>query len=458
MRPKTFTALCLALVLVLAACGDSGGSATTSPGGGSTTTASQAEDTTTTTTGGMSPLASISSDLERRPAGAVDADTLAAAAGLRAFGDAAYDLLAASNEGNIVYSPASIHLALAMTYAGAAGDTAAEMAAALNFDLPEDRFHAAMNTLDQVLAARNREEEPGPEGEERKVLLHVANALWGQDGFGFEQPFLDTLAAEYGAGMRLVDYIQAAEQARVAINDWVAEQTNDRIKDLIPSGVLSSITRLVLTNAVYLDATWAMPFDANDTYESAFTRLDGTEVMVDTMHRDGLYPYAAGEGWQAVELGYVGGELAMLFLVPDAGRYAEVEALVADGLLDTARESLASAEVMLALPKYEFRFKASVAQMLRDLGMPLAFDPNLADFSRMTTEGPLFISDVIHEAFIAVDEEGTEAAAATAVVMDLATAAVTGIQLSIDRPFLFSLYDRETGATLFMGRVLDPGA
>jgi len=444
------TTIAVALVLVLAGCGDSSGD--------TTTTTTTGDEATTTTAGGDGPVSLIASEHDRRLAGVVDADVLTAAAGLRAFADQAYALLAETDDGNIVYSPSSIHLALAMTYAGAGGDTAAQMREVLHFDLDALLFPEAMNTLDQALADRNREEDPGPEGEERKVLLRVANALWGQQGFEFEEGFLDDLATYYGAGMHLVDYISATEEARQEINAWVAEQTNDRIPDLIPAGVLSALTRLVLTNAVYLDATWAVTFDGNDTWEAPFTRIDGTEVGVDTMHQEMVAPYAAGDGWQAVELAYVGEELAMLFLVPDAGRFAEIEARVGDGLFDEARDTLGPADLDLALPKYEFRFKASVAQLLRDLGMPLAFDAGLADFSGMTTVERLFISDVIHEAFIAVDEEGTEAAAATAVVMELSAALPQGIELQIDRPFLFSLYDRETGSVLFMGRVLDPSA
>jgi serpin B len=174
------------------------------------------------------------------------------------------------------------------------------------------------------------------------------------------------------------------------------------------------------------------------------------------MHQESSFPYAAGDGWQAVELPYVGEELAMVFLVPDAGRFAAVEGLLGEGLLDEVVASLEGGEVRLALPKFEFRFKASVADLLKAMGMPTAFDPNAADFSGMTAETALFISDVIHEAFIKVDEEGTEAAAATAVIMDLTSAPIEVIDLAIDRPFLFSLYDRETGEVLFLGRVLNP--
>jgi serpin B len=429
LRMRTIAALVVVLAVVGAACGDGG---TSSPG------------------------ALIASDLERRAPDAPAGDVAAVAAGNNAFAAAAYALLAAEERGNLVYSPASIRLALAMTYAGARGQTAAEMAEVLRFDLADQALHAAFNALDQDLASRNREFPATGDGVERKVQLSIANSLWGQDGFTFAPEFLDTLAENYGAGMRVVDFVEATEAARQAINDWVAEETNDRITDLIPEGVLSEMTRLVLANAVYLDATWSWLFNKDDTFQARFFLLDGSEISVDTMHQDRSFLYAAGEGWQAVQLPYVGDELAMLFLVPDSGRFAEVEGLVGGGLFDEVVGALQPTQVQLALPKYEFRCKSSVAALLSAMGMPTAFDPDAADFSGMTTEDRLFISDVIHEAFIKVDEEGTEAAAATAVVMDLLSAPSEMVNLQIDRPFLFSLYDRETGEILFMGRVLNP--
>jgi serpin B len=430
-------ALVAVLALVAAACGNDGGEATS---------------TTPTVPQGML----IASDLERAAPTASAADVAAVAAGNNAFAAAAYALLAAQNEGNLVYSPASIRLALAMTYAGAAGDTAAQMADVLHFDLQGEALHAAFNALDQELDARNRVEPTLEDGIERKVQLSIANALWGQQGFTFVPAFLDTLAANYGAGMRVVDYVTAAEAARQAINDWVAEETNDRITDLIPEGALDEMTRLVLTNAVYLDATWSSVFTKDATFDAPFYRLDGSEVSVPTMHQQAFFPYAAGDGWQAVELPYVGEELAMLFVVPDSGRFAEIEGLVASGLLDDVVGGLAGAQVNLALPKFDFSSKASVADLLKQMGMPAAFDAAVADFSGMSTEASLYISDVIHEAFIKVDEEGTEAAAATAVIIGLTSAPSEIVDLAIDRPFLFSLYDRATGEILFLGRVLDP--
>jgi len=440
MRAR-ITAATLAAVLALtaAACGGDDGGSTTAPDEGTT----------------LVPGLLVASDLERAAPTASAADVAAVAAGNNAFAAAAYALLAAQ-EGNLVYSPASIRLALAMTYAGAKGQTAEEMADVLRFDLQGEALHAAFNALDQELDSRNRQEPTLDDGVERKVQLSVANALWGQQGFTFVPEFLDTLAANYGAGMRVVDYVAATEAARQAINDWVAGETNDRITDLIPEGALSEMTRLVLTNAVYLDATWSSIFAKDATFDAPFSLLDGSEVVVPTMHQESSFPYATGDGWQAVELPYVGEELAMVFLVPEAGRFAEVEGLLGGGLLDEVVAGLEGVEVRLALPKFEFRFKASVADLLKAMGMPTAFDPNAADFSGMSAEDALFISDVIHEAFIKVDEEGTEAAAATAVIMDLTSAPIEVVDLTIDRPFLFSLYDRETGEILFLGRVLNP--
>jgi serpin B len=448
MRVQRIVIPLLALALAAAACGDDGDTGT-------------AEDSGGPTTGAGVPAPSgdvVASGLARSSPDVSAEDLAAAAAAERAFAAAVFDLLADGDD-NVVFSPASIHLALAMTYAGARGDTAAEMAAVLGspFD-DQERFHAALNALDTALEARNRVEPPGPSGEERKVVVRTANALWGQQGVAFLTPFLDTLARNYGAGMRLVDYVADAEAARVAINAWVAGETNDRITDLIPAGVLGPMTRLVLTNAVYLDASWAVPFDPKATADGSFSRLDGSEVTVSFMHQEESLPFARGEGWQAVELPYVGGELAMLVVVPDEGRFEEAEAAIGDGLFDAAADALAPATVRLALPKFEYRTQETVSSLLQRLGMAAAFDPQTADFSGMTTEERLFIGEVIHEAFIAVDEAGTEAAAATAVVMRATAAPVDAVELDVDRPFLYSLYDRATGAILFMGRVLDPAA
>ncbi len=444
-------------VTVMAVVAGAYGEATTELTTTSTRPGTSTSEPGTTTTSEPVSSAVLVSDLPRSRPDVAEADLLAVAAGNRAFAADVYTELA-RRDGNLIFSPSSIRLALAMTYAGAIGDTAAEMASVLHLPFGGDRLHAAMNALDAAIESRNRTEPPDENGVERKVVVNTANALWGQQGYEFLAPFLDTLAANYGAGMRIVDYVTAADAARLLINEWVAQETNDKITDLIDEGVLGPMVRLVLTNAVYLDATWLIPFDEDATMDQPFTRLDGSQVTVPIMHDTLSLPYASGDGWQAVELPYTGGELAMLFVVPDAGRFPAVESAVGEGLLDEILPALRDATVAIGVPKYEFRTKAEVADLLHSLGMVAAFDPQAADFSGMTALERLYISDVIHEAFIAVDEAGTEAAAATAVVMRATSAPMVDVTLDIDRPFLFTLYDRETGTVLFMGRVTDPSA
>ncbi len=217
---------------------------------------------------------------------------------------------------NLVFSPASVVTALAMTYAGAAGTTADEMAATLHFTLAGDALHQAFNSLDVALESRSWQGK-NAEGADEGVLVKTANSLWAQKDLVFEQLFLDTLAANYGAGVRLVDYKTAAEAARKAINQWVAGETNDKIPELIPEGTLDSLTRLVLVNAVYLDATWANQFDPRLTTDRQFTTLAGQKVTAPMMNQESSFPYATGNGWQAIELPYLRDELSMLLIVPD---------------------------------------------------------------------------------------------------------------------------------------------
>jgi serpin B len=401
------------------------------------------------------------SDLSRLAPSAPQSDVEAAARSLQLFGADMYGVLAGqSGDANLVFSPASIVTALAMTYAGAAGTTADQMAGTLHFTLTGDALHQAFNSLDTALESRSWEGK-NADGDPEGVLLKTANSLWAQKDLAFQKLFLDTLAADYGAGVRLVDYKTAAEDARKAINQWVSDQTNDKIPELIPAGMLDEVTRLVLVNAVYLDATWASQFDPDDTSDGQFTTLAGQEVTTSMMFQESSFPYAKGDGWQAVDLPYLHDELSLLVIVPDSGRFTEIESTLGSGLIDNAVAGLSEGtEVDLTMPKFEFRTQAGLNDVLKTLGMTDAFDPDTADFSAMTTQEPLYISDVVHEAYIAVDEEGTEAAAATAVVMDLAMAPmpIDVVQLTIDRPFIFALRDQETGAILFLGRVTDPTA
>lgn len=412
------------------------------------------EAVTTSTSGGVLPGMLIASDVDRAAPDAPAFDVDVVADGLAGFAVDLYAQLAAA-DGNLVFSPVSVYVALAMTYAGASGSTAEEMAAVLGDELEGEAFHSAVNALDQALESRNREET----GQEGSVELSIVNSLWGQQGYEFREAFLDLLALDYGAGMAIVDFTDPAarEQARAAINDWVAGETNERIEDLIQQGVLDDLVRLVLVNAVYLNAAWATPFLEESTSDGEFYLLDGSIAQASFMHQSSSLRYATGDGWQAVELPYAGRELAMLVIVPDEGSFAGIESDILNGLLDRVASGLSSEQVVLALPRFEIRTQASLVPKLQAIGLTEATGTS-ADFSGMTGGKDLFISDVVHEAWISADEAGTEAAAATAVMMSLTALPISEIDLTVDRPFLFVLHDVETGSILFMGRVLDPSS
>ena len=376
------------------------------------------------------------------------------AAGNRDFALDLYQQLK-DDGGNLFYSPYSISSALAMTYAGAEGKTAEEMAAVFHFLMEEERLHPAFNALDQYLESLALQEMPDDMGE--AFQLNIANAIWGQKDFHFESDFLDTLATNYGAGLRLLDYIQVPEESRVTINDWVSDQTDERIQDLIPQGAINSDTRLVLSNAIYFKATWLESFEESLTEDKVFHGLDGEELMTPMMSlgSDASFPYYQGEGFQAVDLPYLGGQVSMLVIVPDEGKYTDFEVNLNSEILDEIVGNLAYQPMYLNFPKFEFETEISLATILARMGMPSAFNDG-ADFSGMTGTKDLFISDVFHKAFVSVDEEGTEAAAATAVVMSVTSAPENPLRLEVDRPFLFLIRDIQTNSILFMGRVVEP--
>jgi serpin B len=351
--------------------------------------------------------------------------------------------------GNLFYSPYSISLALAMTYAGARGETEAEMAEVLHFSLPQGQLHPAFNSLDLQLNQQL-------EGEEQPFELNIANSIWGQQDFTFEPDFLDVLAENYGAGLRLVDYVQAAEAARLQINGWVEDETQDKIKDLIPPGAFDPLTRLVLANAIYFKAAWQNQFEEFATKDAPFTLLDGSQVTVPTMHQLEGMPYASGDGWQAVELAYAGGRQSMLVLLPAQEQFEAIEANLDASFLAEIVEAMQWQQVDLAFPKFSMETEYELDRLMASMGMPLAFDADRADFSGMTADGELHISAILHKAFVDVNEEGTEAAAATAVIMRLESAPADPLKVQVDRPFIFMIRDNETGSILFTGRVLNP--
>ena len=368
----------------------------------------------------------------------------------------AFDLYHQAIDGseNLFFSPFSISIALGMTYAGARGDTERQMADVMQFTLPQDSLHPAFNYIDQELNARGE----GAQGKDGKGFrLNVVNAIWGQKDYSFLPGYLDTLALNYGAGLRVLDFQNAAEASRLTINGWVEEQTEERIKDLIPEGGINSLTRLVLTNAVYFNAAWASQFEEGMTSPGEFHLLDGKEAQVQMMRQTDGFRYAEMPDLKAVELPYDGFELSMVLLVPDDGRFEEFEQSLDSAMVDDAIDALQSTQVSLTMPKFSFEAEYRLKDTLAAMGMPDAFDPHRADFSAMEDpQEELFIDDVFHKAFLAVDEKGTEATAATAVVMSALSAISGEIELTVDRPFIFLIQDQTSGAILFVGRVLNP--
>jgi serpin B len=377
-----------------------------------------------------------------------------AANAINGFGFDLYGRLA-SHPGNLVFSPASIELALAMARPGARGATATQMDKVMH-GAGADALGPAINALQAALESRNGT-FMAFDGNNQPVALHVANSAFGQRDLTFLPDYLAALASRFGAGIRLVNYKTDAEGARGLINQWVSDQTEKRIPQLLQAGTLDEMTRLVLVNAIYMKAPWLTPFVKDMTGPGAFTRVDGSVVQVPLMSRPEMsLPYAKGAGWQAVELPYLGGALAMDVIVPND--FNAFQATLNGGTFADAVAAMTPHMVDLSMPKFDIQTSTDLGEQLVAMGMPLAFDGTKADFSGMTAQEQLYISAVIHQANITVDESGTEAAAATAVVMGTTSLPVGVVNLTIDHPFLFAVRDVPTGAVLFLGRVVDPTA
>lgn len=357
----------------------------------------------------------------------------------------AFDLyrLLGESEDNLVFSPISISLVNAMIYGGARGETAAQMAEALSLELPEDQLHPAFNWLELSLMER---------GDDDDVRLEIVDAIFSQSGFSFRDSYLELLARNYGAGMALLDFRTEPDQARNEINEWVAKQTGERITELLPDGAISAATVLVLVNAVYFRAPWNTPFNPEATANRVFHAPDGDVTAPMMYGQPQRASYAARDGYQAVALPYRDGAFDMVFVMPEEGRFSEIEAGLDAGMLASIFGALQRQRMELIMPRFEIRTAARLDAILRELGMVDAFTGG-ADFSGMSDRHDLYLSVVQHEAFIRVDEAGTEAAAATAGGIDLVS---MPIRVVLDRPFLFFIRDVETGSVLFMGRVTSP--
>ncbi len=353
------------------------------------------------------------------------------------------------DEGNLFFSPHSISTALAMTYAGARGNTEKQMVQTLHFTLDQEELHPAFASIE---AALNDVQEKGD------IQLSVANALWPQKDYPLRKEYLALIKRYYGASITPLDFKKDTENARQMINDWIEGKTKEKIKDLIPAGMLDRLVRLVLTNAIYFKGNWASQFDENQTKEAPFHLLSGEAVNIPMMHQKQDFGYAEHEDLQVLKMSYVGDDLEMFVLLPKKpdGMKDLEEKLTADNLKKWI-EKIFEREVIVFFPKFEMTSRFSLAKTLSSMGMPEAFSGK-ADFSGMTGTKELFIAEVVHKAFIAVDEQGTEAAAATAVSMMKAALPPTTPVFKADHPFLFLIRDKNTGSILFMGRVWNPSA
>ncbi|MBA2662089.1 MAG: serpin family protein [Bradymonadaceae bacterium] len=354
---------------------------------------------------------------------------------------------------NVFMSPHSISIALAMAYGGARGETATEIAAAMNYMVTGDDLHKRFNALDLELAKR-AETTVAPDGGD-PFQLSVVNATWGQRDYPFLPGYLDLLAVNYGAGLRLLDFESEPEPSRKRINQWVEDQTNDRIKDLIPEGAINRGTTLVLTNAIYFKASWLSEFSKSETAPAPFALLDGASVQIDQMRQTSSFRYGQLDGHEVIELPYVGNEVTMIVVMPEDGSFESFEAELDGAKYAELLGTLGHEHGTLRFPKFSFESDFMLKDPLKKLGMELAFSEN-ADFSGIDGTRGLSIGAVIHKSFVAVDEEGTEAAAATAVVIGTTSAPSETFSMTVDRPFLFFIQDKPTGALLFVGRVVDP--
>ena len=451
---KRQTALALVTLAALAACHPAASPPLTpaphaSPSGSETPPT--ASPSTAPVTAKPSPVSTPSGPFS--PASPAELKSLIASTD--AFAVDLYRQIANTGPGNLAMSPASIALALGMTYAGARGETARQMHDALHLKLDATATHRAFGTLLRSWAPRDG----------RPYELSVANRLFGEKTVEFRPSFLDATGSFYGAPLEALDFIPAPDDARKHINEWVAEQTRDKIVDLLPEGSIRDDTRLVLTNAIYFLGQWQRAFAKDSTHTAPFF-APGGQVDAELMHQEGSFAYGEVDGMKVLHMPYQGDDLAMTVLLPDAvdGLSAVEEKLSADALQRWIG-STGGQRVRLWLPRFKIAPEAPIAlgKMLRDQGMPLPFDRTnadlggIADLERLNEN--LVISEVFHKAFVEVDEKGTEAAAATGVIVVGITRAAPVVEpkeLRADHPFLFLIRDTRSGAILFMGRVTRP--
>jgi serine protease inhibitor len=404
----------------------------------------------------LRPLA-IVIGLAARSTGSVPVDANAAATAGNAFSQDLYRRLC-GQEGNLFFSPYSLSTAMALTYPGARGTTAAQMAGTLHW-LTSDRQKRPWSPAQLAQSLGSLIRDQGQRDGQGKVELAVANALWAQKDVTLLADFLRAVETGYGGGLHRVDFIGDCEAARMTINTWVEDQTRKQIQDLVPRGVLDPATRLVLTNAVYFKGGWAHPFVKERTQTRPFTSTAGKSPEVSLMTQTGRFAYAEANDLQVLEMPYAGEGLSMVILLPRRpDGLARVEKTLTAETIAAWLGDMKSREVRVFVPRFRLSGQFSLAEVLKSMGMTDAFSRQ-ADFSGMTGRRDLYISAILHKAFVAVDEEGTEAAAATGMAMQLTSVVAPAkvVVFCANHPFVFLIRDRASGAILFMGRFVDPG-
>ncbi len=398
-------------------------------------------------------MSTLSSDLPHDLSPEVpDSDISELVAGNNTFALNLYSRLAAE-DGNVFFSPFSISQVCAMMYAGAEGSTASQMKETLHFPLSREKLHPAFNTLDLELESRSVPQDDFFDGD--CFQLQSTNSLWGREAALFSTDFLDNLSVNYGTGMQILDFSQNPEDARVIINDWVGEQTKEKIVDILPQGSISSQTALVLINALYFKAPWDVSFLVEDTFTGKFTAIDGNQKEVSYMPQTMHYNYSSGDVFQALEIPYDGNKMSMLVILPEKGTLHEFETSLTAELYNSIISTMVLKKVCLTMPKFTVQGESiSLKQCLSAMRMVDCFTGD-ADFSGMSESVQLSIDDILHKSFITVNEKGTEAAAASAGLIP-ATGNEQCVEFFADSPFIFMVRDMVTGTILFTGRMLDP--
>jgi serpin B len=399
----------------------------------------------------------------------LDADALTLANGNNDFSCDLYQQFIESENltgRNFIYSPYSIYLAFAMAYAGARGNTATEIADTLHFNLPADAIPVVFNGLNEIIgqpdtslyAARLSDRTTDYENTIKKdnYILNIANALWGLESYPFEPQYIEIVDKYYKGGLESLDFSEPEKSAEI-INKWIADKTEDRITDLISPDAISPLTRLIITNAIYFFSYWEDQFDENDTNNKPFNLLNKDVIDISTMHQKIRIKYSEGNGYQVVTLPYKGTELDMIIILPDIDKFVTFEQTLDSIKLKAIINNMESRIVDLALPKFEYTSKyEDMKDTFQKLGIVDAFKDSIANFSGMTIQERLYIDNVIHQTFILVNEEGTEAAAATAIPMAGAGPPPPPATFTADHPFIYFIQHQKTGLILFMGRVLNP--